>query len=132
MERTTGIVRKPISFSKQSAMHEAEAITNMVSIETDGNWQRVIVHFQRPLLESEEVMITIEDRHHGERCCCVTHDDYMFRAALHDEGFERLPEGVAIYVHTTTVWFVTIEEQRASGNNPSVTIPFELDLHGAG
>ncbi|RPI68159.1 MAG: hypothetical protein EHM43_05720 [Ignavibacteriae bacterium] len=132
MQDTKGAVSKSVSFSKQSAMHEADAISSLVTIETDGNWQRVIVHLQRAMLESEEVMVTITDRHHGERCCCVTHDDYMFRSMLHDEGFERLPEGFAIYVHTTTVWFIKIEEQRASGNNVSTVLTFELDLHGAG
>jgi hypothetical protein len=77
-------------------------------------------------------MITVTDRHHGERYCCVVHDDVMFRTALHDEGFERLPEGIAIYVHTTTVWYITIEEQRASGNEPKTTITFDLDHQGAG
>ncbi len=132
MGPSTGSVSKPISFSKQSSMHEAEAITNKVTLETDGNWQRMIVHFQRPLLEAEEVMITVTDRHHGERYCCVVHDDVMFRTALHDEGFERLQEGIAIYVHTTTVWYITIEEQRASGNEPKTTITFDLDHQGAG
>ena len=108
-------------------MHDADALIEKVTVETDGNWQRLTFHFQRDCKDVEEVFATIKDRHGAERRCGVTGEQVLFQSERHDEGFERRgPREISVYLHSTTHWYIALEEQRSGGT--SYTTDLELIL----
>ncbi len=116
----------PVSYGTNT-MHDADALIEKVTVETDGNWQRLTFHFQRDCKDLEEVFATIKDRHGAERRCGVTGDQVLFQSERHDEGFERRgPREISVYLHSTTQWFIALEEQRSGGT--SYTTDLELVL----
>ncbi len=116
----------PISFGNNT-MHDADALVEKVTVETDGNWQRMTFHFQRDCRETEEVIATITDRHGAERRVGMMCDQVLFQSGRHDEGFERRrPRQVSLYLHSTTHWFVGVEEQRASGRTARASVEILL------
>ena len=116
----------PVSYGTNT-MHDADALIEKVTVETDGNWQRLTFHFQRDCKDVEEVFATIKDRHGAERRCGVTGEQVLFQSERHDEGFERRgPREISVYLHSTTHWFIALEEQRSGGT--SYTADLELVL----
>ena len=117
MNMDASLATFPVSYGSNT-MHDADAILEKVTVETDGNWQRLTFHFQRDCADMEEVFATIKDRHGAERRCGMTADQILFQSERHDEGFERRnSRQVSVYVHSTTHWFITLEEQRSGGTS---------------
>jgi alpha-amylase/alpha-mannosidase (GH57 family) len=115
MEKESTEREYPVSFA-QSTMHEADAITKSLTLETDDNWQRISFHLYRVPDGSEEVIYTITDRHGVERRFGLTEGELLFQTPIHDEGFEHKTDThLCAYLHTSMVWVVSVEEQRASG-----------------
>jgi len=107
----------PITFGS-AAMHDADAISDTLTIETSGNWQRFSVHFRRPMQETEEVFITVSDRYGSARRCGVVNGQVLFQSDRHDEGFDRQHDRiVSVYLHAATHWKVDVEEQRSGGRS---------------
>ncbi len=105
----------PISFA-HSTMHDADAMTRSLTVETDGNWQRISIHMSRTPSEFEKVECRFSDRHGVHRQIAIMQNEQLFQSAIHDEGMDRpSPTLVRVYVHTSTVWIVGLEEQRAGG-----------------
>lgn len=106
----------PVVYSETSSMHSADIILREVSLETSGNWQRIEFHLARKLEDCEWVQVSIKDRHELERLYRIQADEILHRSQLHDEGVEQIaPTIVAVYLHSSNEWFLTIQEQRKSG-----------------
>ncbi len=105
----------PVSFA-QSTMHDADALTDSIQVETNGNWQRLTMNLHRVPEITEQVTIAISDRHGVERRIGIMQDELLFNTPMHDEGLERV-SGVCVraYLHTSTTWVVSVEEQRKGG-----------------
>jgi alpha-amylase/alpha-mannosidase (GH57 family) len=106
----------PISFGS-AAMHDADAITREIVVDTAANWQRFTINLQRTVREREEVVVTVTDRHGSSRRCGIVNGQVLFQSDRHDEGFDRQDDlHVAIFVHAADLWKVEVEEQRESGS----------------
>ena len=107
----------PISFGS-AAMHDSDAITDVLTIETSGNWQRFSLHFRRNMHDPEEVFMTVSDRHGDARRVGIVNSQVIFSSDHHDEGFDRQHDRiVSIYLHAAEVWRVDVEEQRSTGRS---------------
>ena len=125
MSEQTTTKSYPIVFGS-SAMHDADAITDKIDIDTSGNWQKFDVHFRRVVGDDEEVFVTITDRHGASRRCGVVNTQVLFNSDRHDEGFDRMHDRVvSVYLHAATEWTIAIEEQRSSGG----IFTSEIEVH---
>lgn len=121
-----GTDHRQISYGNNT-MHDANAIIKMVTLDTDSNWQRLTFEQQRAISEKEEVIATIVDRLGNERRLAIMSGETLFQSALHDEGFDRDENNNArVFLHATTEWTVTLEEQREGGGTHTTTIELSI------
>lgn len=116
----------PVSFV-QSTMHEADAITKSIRIETEGNWQRISFVFSREPANDEEVVFVITDRHGVARQLSCTNAENLFQSPLRDEGADRASRTIhRVYLHSSILWNIAVEEQRSAGSTARTAVTINL------
>lgn len=110
-----------------ASMHDANALTSHISLETQENWQRVKVHLLRLPTNGEEVVLSLKDRYNLERSIMITSDQVLVRSGLRDEGYERKsPLEISIYLHSAAHWSAVITEQRIGGRRAEAEMELSL------
>lgn len=123
---TSNAKRFDVVFGRAS-MHEANALTSHLTLETQENWQRIRVHLLRVPTNGEEVVLSLKDRYNLERSIMITSDQVLVRSGLRDEGYERKsPLEISIYLHSAAHWSAVVTEQRNGGRKAEAEMELSL------
>lgn len=110
-----------------ASMHDANALTSHLTLETQENWQRIRVHLLRVPTNGEEVVLSLKDRYNLERSIMITSDQVLVNSGLRDEGFERKSQlEISIYLHSAAHWSAVVTEQRTGGRRAEAELELSM------